>query len=1026
MSESLGTIRGQMILDVKQALASYTAVRQQHVSTVTALSTGGAAIATAGAMVAGAGIAMGAGLLTAVNAAAEFERKLDYFIAVGGPGAADKYDEVSAKALQLGADTIYSADQIADSFVELAKSGVSAEDIINGIGEGVAALGAAADIPLDTAANIITSAVATFQLGAENAVMVADKLAGAANASIIDVQDLGVSLKYVGGVAASLGVPFEDVNTALAILGENGIKGSTAGTSLRQVLLGLNGSTAKAKNALEELGIITEDGTNKFYNMDGSAKSLAEVFQILQDATAGMTDQQKTATMQQIFATRALPSLIALTREGAAGFAEMAAEIGKTTAFDVASQRLDNLSGDLEILRGNFDTLMITAGGPFQNMARGIVQGITSMLQAFMDLPQGTQTAILSIMGVVSALLILVGFAGILSGAILNIIGLAIRMGPAFTAVGGALKGVSTAIFGLFALLRTNPFALIVTAIAAVVAGLVFFFTKTETGQAIWAKFMEALQSALAVVMPWLEKMIDTVGGALTEAFNALMPVLASVVEFLGGVFVSILPTIVSVLEGIISAVGPILEALVSALGVVGTALAPLFDSFAESGTRIATAFAPVIDVFIAELLPALVELGAAFADLVTMIAPLIAVIAGQLMNLLFGLISAILPPLIELFAALAPIIAQLVGVLVQFGVEVLGVLIPPLMQLISAIMPVLVALFEAVVPIVMALAQAFLPLIQTIVEMLIPTIQFLLEIVTVIFEQLAPIIEAALNIVVSIIQTVTALLKGDWEGVWNGILGILEGVWNLIVAVVTGTINAVVAIVQAALNWIVQGWTTAWNNVSNFLTQAWANISAGVSNGINAVLTFFRNLPGQILGAIAGIGSWLLSAGQDLINGLVRGIQNAGGAVMDAIGGVVNGAIDWAKGLLGIASPSKVFTAIGKFTIQGLTNGIASMRGSLNRQMTQVANDITSFYDQVGAAKELDAQINLAGSSADASFGLNNSVAAQLAALTAKMQEIADKDTFVVEKLEVNNPEPEPASESLPNAVRKTAYMVG
>src|ERR1044071_5958178 len=244
-----------MILDVKQALASYTAARAAHVSTVTALSTGAGALTSVGQgmAVAGAGLAVGIGV--AVNAAADFERKLDYFGAVSN-STQEEYDAIRQKALELGKDTIYSAGQIADSFVELGKAGVSATDIIGGVGEGVAALGAAADIPLDTAATIITSAVQSFGLGADQAVEVADKLAGAANASIVDVQDLGVSLKYAGGVASALGIQFDDVNTALALLGKYGIRGSTAGTSLRQTLISLGGATAKAEGELKALGII--------------------------------------------------------------------------------------------------------------------------------------------------------------------------------------------------------------------------------------------------------------------------------------------------------------------------------------------------------------------------------------------------------------------------------------------------------------------------------------------------------------------------------------------------------------------------------------------------------------------------------------------------------------------------------------------------------------------------------------------------------------------------------------------------
>lgn len=536
MGDTLGTIRGQMVLDVKQALAAYTQVRQQNISTVTALHTGAGALTSLGVGMTAAGAGMAAGILVAVDAAAQFERKLDYFGAVSDATQAE-YDAIREKALELGEDTIYSADQIAESFIELGKSGVEARDIIDGIGEGVANLGAAADIPLDTAANIITSAVATFQLGADNAVMVADKLAGAANASIVDVEDLGVSLKYAGGVAASLGVPFEDLNVALAILGENGIKGSTAGTSLRQILLGLNGSTAKAKDALKELGIITADGSNQFYNMDGSAKSLSEVFQILQDATAGMSDQQKTAVMQQIFAVRALPSLIALTREGADGFNEMADAVNRTTAMEVASKRLDNLAGDIEILQGNIDTLLVKQGSGLQDFARGVVQGVTNIIQAFSNLPAGVQQGILIFASVVSIVLILVGVFGLIAGSILNMIALAIQLAPVWAFLGKALGIVTGAVRAFNLALMANPIGFIIGLIALIVGALIWFFTETELGREVWANFMQFLTEAWANISAVAVDIWNNVASFFSDLWTNISDFFMTAVQFISDIF---------------------------------------------------------------------------------------------------------------------------------------------------------------------------------------------------------------------------------------------------------------------------------------------------------------------------------------------------------------------------------------------------------------------------------------------------------------------------------------------------------
>lgn len=504
MESSLGTIKGQMILDVKQALASYTAARAAHVSTVTALSTGAGALTSVGQgmALAGAGLAVGIGL--AVNAAAEFERKLDYFGAVSN-STQEEYDAIRQKALELGKDTIYSAGQIADSFVELGKAGISAKDIIGGVGEGVAALGAAADIPLDTAATIITAAIQSFGLGADKAVEVADKLAGAANASIVDVQDLGVSLKYAGGVASALGIQFDDVNTALAILGKYGIRGSTAGTSLRQTLISLNGATGKAQAELKSLGIIMEDGSNRFFNADGSAKTLAETFDILGKATAGMTDQAKLASFKQIFQTRALPTVIALTKEGAAGFDEMNLAISKTTAAEVAAKRLDNLSGDIEVLKGNVETLAIEAGSQLQEFARGVVQGLTAVVQWFSNLGPEVQKTILVVAAWVAVILLVVGILGMFAGAVLNIIALVIQLGPVLTLLGKGIGILATGFRALGAAMMANPIGLIIGLIALLVAAFIWLWNNNEGFRQFWINLWETIKSAALAVWNWFK-----------------------------------------------------------------------------------------------------------------------------------------------------------------------------------------------------------------------------------------------------------------------------------------------------------------------------------------------------------------------------------------------------------------------------------------------------------------------------------------------------------------------------------------
>ena len=371
--------RASIVLDISQAVKAYTALRQDHLSMVSALGAGEGALRQVGQGFVDAAQMMAGGILTAVGAAGEFERKLDFFGAVSNT-TQDEYEAIRKKALQLGADTIYSAGEIADSFVELAKSGVNAQDVFDGIGEAVANLGAATDIPLAEAATSLTTILNTFKISAEDSVDVVDRLAGAANSSSIDVGDLITTMTYAGASAATAGISFNDVNTAIALLGERGIKASKAGTGLRQMFDKLIAPTNKGKEALAGLGIVLEDGSNQLLDMNGNLKPIPQLLDILNGSLAGLTSSEKMDVLGNIFPITSLPTILNLLDGGSDAMARLNGEITKTTAMDIAGQRLDNLSGDIEYLRGELETLATNVGLQFQDFARGIVQGLEDMV----------------------------------------------------------------------------------------------------------------------------------------------------------------------------------------------------------------------------------------------------------------------------------------------------------------------------------------------------------------------------------------------------------------------------------------------------------------------------------------------------------------------------------------------------------------------------------------------------------------------------------------------------------------------
>jgi TP901 family phage tail tape measure protein len=545
MAGVLGTVSGQVKLDIRQAVASYAALRAQNQRLVYALRGTGDSFVASGRtmMIAGGGLLAVFGKV--ITAAGDFERKMDFAAAVTGTTGSEM-QKLSDYALQLGKDTIYSAGQIADGFIELAKAGVSADQIIHGVGEAMTSLGAAADIPLAQSGQIIVTTLSQFGKGAEDASKMVDILAGAANASIADVSDLGVSLKYVGGVAHQNSQTFEDTATALAILANAGIRGSTAGTSLRQMLVSLPGVTKPAKEALKQMGIITKDGTNRFYDMQGNLKPLPKVFQILQKSLKGYNNEQKTVLLRQLFNNRALGAAVTLTGAGSKGFRDMWASMSKVKAADVAHQRLDNLSGDIEILRGNIETLVIEQGGPLQKSARGWVQSLTRLIQAYSKLNPAVQENILKTIGAAGVVLTAMGAFNIIVGTIFKFAASLIKMGAGVKFAVRMLKilivnaRLAMFLFGgplVSALAAISaPVLIIIAVLAALAVAFVIAYKKSETfrnivngiASVVWdaikavGKFVALLATNPGKAWEQIKTMAQGIGDAIVNAFSNL------------------------------------------------------------------------------------------------------------------------------------------------------------------------------------------------------------------------------------------------------------------------------------------------------------------------------------------------------------------------------------------------------------------------------------------------------------------------------------------------------------------------
>ena len=202
----------------------------------------------------------------------------------------------------------------------------------------------------------------------------------------------------------------------------------------------------------------------------------------------------------------------------------------------------------------------------------------------------------------------------------------------------------------------------------------------------------------------------------------------------------------------------------------------------------------------------------------------------------------------------------------------------------------------------------------------------------------LTPII----NGIKTTIGNVLNAIQSVWASIWNAISGVVSTIWNAISGVVSTCIQNVRNTISTVLNAISGVWTSVWNRVSSFLGNIWHGITSAVSNGIQSVSNTVGRIKSTVLGAVSGAGRWLYDTGRQVIQGLINGIGGAFKWVKDTIGNLGKNLIGWAKGVLGIHSPSRIFRdEVGKWIPAGMAQGIDKASGL-------VADSIDGLTDMV------------------------------------------------------------------------------
>ncbi|MCS6578260.1 phage tail tape measure protein [Curtobacterium poinsettiae] len=440
------------------------------------------------------------------------------------------------KARELGSDLTLPATSGKDAaavMLELAKGGLTANEAMDAA-KGTITLAAAAQVDGARAAEIQANALNQFGLKAKDAAMVADVLANTANAAAGGVDDIALSMKYVGPVARTMGINLADTAAAVGILANNGLKGDTAGTALRGMLASLARPSKQAQKAVDALNLSVFDQQGKFVGLRAVIESLSE-------ARRTMTQEDFASQAVLAFGREPLAAVTSLAASGAPAFDKMGKSVSRTGgAAAVAQSKMKGLGGAMDKLQSQLEDVALgiyqTVSPALEAAVNGIagsLNGAGDKVQSFLDIAgglgklaftgkvsapiSGIDPAVVS--GVQAARTVIMGaFRDIASFVTTSLVpsvkNLAAALGPTAAIMAGAFVGafraaafllanvIGPALVGVTGFMRANKVGVVL--LAAAIGGLVVAYKAwilqqkilAAGGFAMWASQLRLVAAA--------------------------------------------------------------------------------------------------------------------------------------------------------------------------------------------------------------------------------------------------------------------------------------------------------------------------------------------------------------------------------------------------------------------------------------------------------------------------------------------------------------------------------------------------
>ncbi len=431
--------------------------------------------AQVGAAAVGAATAAAGPAALGVRAFAGFDDKMRAVAAVTQATRVEM-EKMTATAKRLGATTSFTAAEVADAMTNLGRLGFNPREINAAIG-GVLDLSRATGTDLAQSTQIAGDIMRSFRIGTEQTGRVMDVLTATANGSSQTLVDVFESMKLLGPITAEAGDSFESTAAAIAMLANNGIKGSLAGNALARAYKNLAGERFQEK-LLELSGVAATDAA-------GNLRPMAEILRDVGAAAASMPEAERLNLFEQIFGRGSIAA--ATLGNASANLDAFTSKLENSAgvAANTAATMEAGLGGSFRILSSSIEAVSLAIGealgGALQSLADQASTALATLAEWI-----GANYDLVIIAGAVAAALGSTGVALIGVATIAKVASIAVG---AITTIWGVLTGIVTtgsAVMTAAVSLLTGAFTLLLTPVGLLQIGLFAIGAAIVAMSGVW------------------------------------------------------------------------------------------------------------------------------------------------------------------------------------------------------------------------------------------------------------------------------------------------------------------------------------------------------------------------------------------------------------------------------------------------------------------------------------------------------------------------------------------------------------